>query len=116
MQPIRNSAKAIIVEDDHLLAITHQDQVGRYYILPGGGQEPGETLHKAVQRECWEELGAEIEPGALLFVRDYIGQNHEFAAKDGNVHQVEFMFECRIKTRDALGNGPIPDQNQIGIA
>lgn len=116
MRPIRNSAKAIIVENNCLLAITQQDPDGFYYILPGGGQEPGETLHRAVQRECWEELGAEIEPGALLFVREYIGQNHEFAAHDDDVHQVEFMFECRITTRDMLGTGPLPDDNQIGIA
>lgn len=43
MRPIRNSAKAIIVENDCLLAITQQDPDGLYYILPGGGQEPGET-------------------------------------------------------------------------
>lgn len=52
----------------------------------------------------------------MLFVREYIGQNHEFADHDGDVHQVEFMFECRITGRDMLGTGPLPDDNQIGIA
>ncbi|MEC1177482.1 NUDIX domain-containing protein [Metasolibacillus meyeri] len=49
---IRNSAKAIIVKDEKLLAIKIQENGGTYYILPGGGQEHGENLHQALQREC----------------------------------------------------------------
>ena len=79
MQPIRNSAKAIIIEGNKLLAIKLVDEEGYWYCLPGGGQEPGEALHDALRRECREEIDAEIEIGDLRFVRDYIGKNHEYA-------------------------------------
>ena len=44
MNPVRSSAKAIIIDGGKLLTIMHRDQDGTWYSLPGGGQEPGETL------------------------------------------------------------------------
>ena len=81
---IRNSAKAVIVKDGNLLALKMQENNSTYYILPGGGQEHGENLHQALVRECKEELGAEVEIGDLIFVREYIGRciNKEIKAKD----------------------------------
>lgn len=53
---IRNSAKAIIIQDDELLALKMEDKDGYYFILPGGGQEHGENLHETLKRECKEEM------------------------------------------------------------
>ncbi|MCK5199463.1 MAG: NUDIX domain-containing protein [Spirochaetales bacterium] len=58
MYPVRNSVKAIIIEDGKLLVIRKSDSDGYYYILPGGGQEKDETFIETVKRECMEELGA----------------------------------------------------------
>ena len=111
---IRNSAKAIIMESSCLLVIANADAAGAYYILPGGGQRFGETLHEALLRECHEEMGVEVEVGALLFVREYIGNHHEFAAQDADAHQIEFMFACQIRNgRPALGSQP--DTYQFGV-
>lgn len=98
MKPIRNSAKAIIIHEDRILLIQNTDENGYWYTLPGGGQGFGETLTDAVLRECKEELGTEVAVGDLMFVREYIGANHEFAAVDFDQHQVDFMFECFIAT------------------
>lgn len=33
--------------------------------LPGGGVDPGETIHQALFRECSEELGIEVQDAVL---------------------------------------------------
>ena len=110
---IRNSAKAIIIRDGYLLTIKKQQNNDTYYVIPGGGQEHGENLHEAVIRECKEELGADVEVGELLFVREYIGKNHQFAEIHALAHQTEFMFLCKTK-QQAFQEGTNLDEHQIG--
>ena len=110
---IRNSAKAVIVNEGKLLAIKMHENGGTYYILPGGGQKHGENLHQALKRECKEELGAEVEIGELIFVREYIGKNHELAAYHSHAHQTEFMFLCNAN-QVQFDNGISPDKGQVG--
>lgn len=113
---IRNSAKAVIVQDNELLVIKKEDKEGFYYILPGGGQEHGETLHQALKRECIEEIGVDVEIGDMIFLREYIGKNHEHSEFDFKIHQTEYMFLCRInESVKVIGNGTIPDDGQIGV-
>lgn len=96
MATIRVSAKAIIIRNGRLLATKNVDDKGVFYVLPGGGQQPGEPLPVALRRECKEEIGVEVKVGDLVLVRDYIGSNHEFAQWDGDVHQVELMLLCSL--------------------
>ncbi len=52
----------------------------------------------------------------MIFIREYIGKNHEHAAFDFQVHQMEFMFLCRLKERNEhIKNGILPDVGQIGV-
>ena len=112
---IRNSVKALIVRDDHFLTIKKRDQYGEYYTLVGGGQEPGETFTETVKRECIEEIGAEVKPNELLFIREYIGKNHEYAAFDFDVHQIEYMFSCTLLSEPNVERATELDTGQIGI-
>ena len=116
MSLIRNSAKAIIIQNGRLLAIKNRDPEGDWYILPGGGQNHGETLHEALQRECYEEIGATVTIGPLRLIREYIAQNHEFAAEDGSLHQVELMFQCEIDPQYSPATGHTPDAYQTGVS
>lgn len=90
----RNSVKGLIVENDRILLTRNRDHMGDFHLLPGGGQRFGETLHQALVREVLEETGWVVRPGGLVLVRDYVGANHEFADEDGDVHQVELVFQA----------------------
>ena len=114
--PIRNSVKAIIIQNDQLLVIKKEDHEGVYYLLPGGGQEYRETFHQTLKRECIEEIGQEIEIGDVILIREYVGKNHEHAEFDYNTHQIEYMFLCTIKGGSTkIQNGFNPDDGQIGV-
>ncbi|HUX13246.1 MAG TPA: NUDIX domain-containing protein [Spirochaetia bacterium] len=115
-KPIRNSAKALIIHGDRFLAIRKKQGEREYFVLPGGGQEREETLADAVKRECKEEVNADVEVRELLFVREYIGRNHEFARFDSDLHQVEFVFRCEVANERDLGAGSHPDNRQVGVA
>ncbi|MDQ0723003.1 8-oxo-dGTP diphosphatase [Paenibacillus sp. W4I10] len=116
MKPIRNSAKAVIVQDGRLLVIRLEDQYGTAYVFPGGGQEKGEELKDAVARECLEEIGQAANVGELLHIREYIGKNHEFAEWDADIHQVEFYFACSLIDPEAtVFEGSNPDDHQVAV-
>jgi 8-oxo-dGTP pyrophosphatase MutT (NUDIX family) len=116
VNPIRNSLKAIIIRDGRLLVIGKRDSGGLWYLLPGGGQLAGECFRETLERECREEIGAAVAMGRLRFIREYIGRNHEFAAFDGDVHQVELMFACDLPGDYAEArNGHDPDVGQVGV-
>jgi 8-oxo-dGTP diphosphatase len=115
VKPIRNSAKAIIVVNAQLLTTKNQDAEGFFYILPGGGQLPGETLTGALQRECREELSVDVDVADLVCIREYVGRNHEFAAADAEVHEMEFMFKCSLREGASVAVGELPDLLQVGF-
>jgi 8-oxo-dGTP diphosphatase len=114
MDPVRNSGKAIVICDRSLLVIVHRDEDSDWYSLPGGGQEPGETLTDALRRECLEELGVSVIVRPLRHIREYIGANHEFRRDDADVHQVDFMFECALSGYPPDAPPPNPDATQTG--
>ena len=114
-RPVRVSGKAMILDSSRMLRSRNRDSAGDFYVVPGGGQKPGESLPDALKRECFEETGAEVEVGPIRLVRDYIGRNHEFSQWDGDVHQVEIMFECQLQSDYDPRVGHAPDVNQTGV-
>jgi ADP-ribose pyrophosphatase YjhB (NUDIX family) len=113
---LRNSVKAIIIQDGRLLVLRKKDNGGTYTVLPGGGQNHGETLHQALKREVFEEIGAKVKIGRLLHIREYLSEKHGFALEDRNIHQVEFLFKCKLAEKYQPKNGDIPDPHQEGVA
>lgn len=113
---IRNAARAIIIHDGKLLAVKMSDQRGIYYILPGGGQRPGETLEATLKRECLEEVGLEVQVGPVVYVREYIGRNHNFSTKHSGFHQLEVVFRCSVQNPYCAAPGIETDNHQIGVS
>jgi len=114
--PVRVSVKAVIMRRGQVLLVRNHDDLGDWYMLPGGGQSHGETIEQALQRECLEEVGTGVVMGRLLFVRDYIAAHHEFAKTDGEAHQIELMFKCKLPRGATPGMGENPDSYQDGVA
>lgn len=111
---IRNAARAVIVRDESLLLL-HKDGYpkGERYALPGGAQDTGETLESALQRECLEEIGSEVEIVRLAYVADYFKRRD--SEPDGYKHLVEFLFFCRIADDYTPMSGHHPDKHQVGV-
>jgi len=113
---VRVSAKAIIERDGEILLTKNGDHLeGPYYLLPGGGQEKKETIVETLRRECMEELGVRIAVGEFAVIREYIGENHEFAAWDHEFHQVEIMFACNLLDEPVEQESVEGDLRQIGF-
>ena len=82
---IRIRVAAVLIEEEKILLIQHRKNDSTYWLLPGGGVEPAETMHAALTRELKEETGLEIAPGALRFVCESI-------APDAQRHIVHMAF------------------------
>lgn len=102
---IRNSAKAIIIVDYKLL-VTKMNDGKIFYLLPGGGQNPGEFLTDTLERECREELGYCVKVNELLFVRE--------GFDNSETHRVEFMFNCNL-IGEVENYTPVFDTLQCGL-
>ena len=101
---VRTSAKALVIRDGCMLAVKLQDSDGVFYIMPGGGQQAGELLPAAVEREVAEETGIKVKAGDAVFVIE--------GAEGEPDHRVDIVFRCEyIGPCDAEAQY---DWNQIG--
>ena len=78
---MRNRGAVVIVENNKV-ALIRREKAGRvYYVLPGGKQEPGETIEQCAKREAFEELGVKVEIGELITQVPFNGIQYYFRAK-----------------------------------
>jgi ADP-ribose pyrophosphatase YjhB (NUDIX family) len=111
---IRNAVRAVIVRDARILLLRKQGGgLGERFALPGGGQDAGETLQQALNRECQEEIGTAVEIERLIHVADY------FKARDTDPPStrqlLEFLFLCSVPSEYRATNGHHPDKHQIEV-
>lgn len=81
----------VILKEDKILLVQHKKKGRKYWLLPGGRVEFGETLFEAIQREIWEEANIKIKVGNLLFISDAISPELETKR-----HIINIFFEGRI--------------------
>ncbi len=64
----KQTARAIIFNDDGKLLMVERHKDGEhYFVLPGGHVDQGETPERAVAREVWEETGLNVTVNKLLY-------------------------------------------------
>lgn len=69
-------ARIILIQDDAVAVISRQRNREAYYVLPGGGIEPGESPADAAMREALEELGLIVRIVRLVEQLHGIGAEH----------------------------------------
>ena len=75
----RKSCRAIVIEKDNIL-LSYETKTDTW-MIPGGGQEKGETEKECVIRELAEETGYLVEPiRCALTINEYYG-NERFLLK-----------------------------------
>jgi 8-oxo-dGTP pyrophosphatase MutT (NUDIX family) len=66
--------RAILFADNQVILIKRvKPNKPIYWVAPGGGVEPNETHHQALERELYEELGAQIEINQQVLVVTQMG-------------------------------------------
>ncbi len=83
----RTTVRGVILKNGRLLAQElkpgSDGKKRDYWCTPGGGLEPGESIHDGLTREMIEETGIRPTIGKLLFVQQYEDEEKEF---------IEFFF------------------------
>jgi 8-oxo-dGTP pyrophosphatase MutT (NUDIX family) len=94
----------------------YKDHRGHWYVMPGGGQQAGETLEECLVREVEEELGITVEVGALMYLREIIEERHRGTDLPAGFHQVEVFFDCVLPDGEEPNMGQVADAHQVGHA
>lgn len=90
----RDRAVAVVIHADKLLVIGRLKRGRRYFSLPGGGIEAGETGAEAAAREVFEETTIKVTPGKLLYEHEYNG------------HGTHYYYLCEyVSGQPKLGSG-----------
>ncbi len=111
---LRNTARALIVRD-HCILLLRKDgyEEGERFALPGGAQNPGETLEQALKRECEEEIAVQVQITELVHVAEYYKLRN--AEPPNTRHLIEFLFTCTIPDDYTPKNGHHPDKHQVEV-
>lgn len=95
---IRNAAKAVIIENGCLLLQRCGTPDGTlYYELPGGGQNPFETMEEAVVREVLEETGYTVSVERFLALQEEMFMNAAVRERyELHAHRMLHIFLCHL--------------------
>ena len=89
----RIRVSALILEQNRVLLIRHEKAGRAYWLLPGGGVEPGETIEQALRRELREETGlTQVTVAGPVALVESIAPPSDPSGK----HVVNIVYECVV--------------------
>ena len=95
MKTLRNDrprvrVAGIVIQENSILLIQHVKNEKKYWLVPGGGVDWGESLEEALIREYKEETNLDVEVKDFLFFSETI-------SPDKNKHVINLYFLVKIK-------------------
>jgi ADP-ribose pyrophosphatase YjhB (NUDIX family) len=87
----RMSVHAVITDSKGRLLLLKMTYADKHWSLPGGAIERGETIYKALERECKEELG--VKPEILYLSGANYHKKHDSLA---------FVFRCKLPAKKKI--------------
>lgn len=110
-QGIRHRIAGIYARDDKILLVKHRKAGREYYLLPGGGQEIGESATEALVREWKEELNLSVKVGRFLFC----GESVPTEQRRTQVFQMVFQIESIEGTIEVRREGALAGFDWIPV-
>ncbi len=87
--PTTRVSVVVLNKENQILLVRHRKGNRRYWVLPGGRLEYGETFEECAVRELKEETGLDVEFERFLFLSEAI-------APDRSRHIVNIFIKARI--------------------
>jgi ADP-ribose pyrophosphatase YjhB (NUDIX family) len=115
IERIRTGVKAFIVHAGKILVV--KEKVRRegeeviLHDLPGGGVELGESLHEALHREVFEEVGLKIEVTRPVGSWEFVVDTYE--NPETGVHMVCLGYQCKLLGEPKVDTTNNPAQEDI---
>ena len=106
----RPASRVLVVSDAGSVLLLHaEDSMGhRWWLMPGGGLDSGESFEAAARRELLEETGCDLSVGPLIWIRRHI-YNWNGTPQD----QYERYYVARCKDEFVVAPA-VPDTYVIG--
>ncbi|MBX9695482.1 MAG: NUDIX hydrolase [Cyanobacteria bacterium] len=97
----RVSVIVLTRDEKKILLVKHKKRNRKYWVLPGGRLEHGETFDECAVREVKEETGLDIKVEKILYLSEAI-------SPDKNHHIVNIFIKARsIGGKLQLGDEPV---------
>ena len=95
----------ILIENNKILLIEHLKKNKKYWLVPGGGVDWGESTAEALIREYKEETNLDITVEKFLFLSETIATNKK-------KHVINLYFQIKI-IKNSIYNMKLGDERNL---